>query len=84
MHHCFFGLASCYTGVFATIAAMLGIELKRVKTRVEADLNCSRTVGFGDEPPMEEVRMKLTVVSDAPTEKIREAEALAQQRCLVV
>lgn len=28
--------------------------------------------------------MKLTVVSDAPPEKIREAEELAQQRCPVV
>jgi uncharacterized OsmC-like protein len=84
MHYCFFGLASCYTGVFATIAAMLGIELKQVKTRVEADLNFSRMVGLGDEPPMEEVRVKLTVVSDAPPEKIKEAEKLAQQRCPVV
>jgi uncharacterized OsmC-like protein len=33
---------------------------------------------------MEEVRVKLTVVSDAPPEKIREAENLAQQRCPVV
>ncbi len=84
MHYCFFGLASCYTGVFATIATMLGIELKQVKTRVEADLNFSRMVGLGDEPPMEEVRVKLTVVSDAPPEKIKEAENLAQQRCPVV
>jgi len=84
MHYCFFGLASCYTGVFATIATMLGIELKRVTTRVEADLNFSRMVGVGDQPPMEEVRIKLKVVSDAPVEKIKEAEELAQQRCPVV
>ncbi len=84
MHYCFFGLASCYTGVFAVIATMMGIELKKVATRVEADLNFSRMVGLGEDPPMEEVRVKLTVVSDAPEEKIKEAEALAQQRCPVV
>jgi uncharacterized OsmC-like protein len=33
---------------------------------------------------MEEVRVKLTVVSDAPPEKIKEAENLAQQSCHVV
>ena len=77
MHYCFFGLASCYTGVFATIATMLGIKLKQVKTRVEADLNFSRMVGLGEEPPMEEVRVKLTVISDAHSEKIKEAENLA-------
>jgi len=84
MHYCFFGLASCYTGVFAIMATMLGIELKRVTTRVEADLNFSRMVGLGDQPPMEEVRVKLKVVSDAPVEKIKEAEELALQRCPVV
>lgn len=84
MHYCFFGLASCYTGVFAIMATMLGIELKRVTTRVEADLNFSRMVGVGDQPPMEEVRIKLKVVSDAPVEKIKEAEELALQRCPVV
>ena len=84
MHYCFFGLASCYAGVFAIMATMLGIELKRVTTRVEADLNFSRMYGLGDQIPMEEVRVKLKVVSNAPEEKIKEAEELAQQRCPVV
>ena len=84
MHFCFFGLASCYTGTFATMAAMLGIELKRVTTRVEADVNFSRVFGINDQPVMEEVRVILNVVSDAPEEKIKEAEALALQRCPVV
>jgi uncharacterized OsmC-like protein len=84
MHYCFFGLASCYTGVFAVVATQMGIEIKKLSTRIEADLDFSRMVGLGDSPPMEEVRVRLTVVSDAPEEKIREAESLAQQRCPVV
>jgi len=84
MHYCFYGLASCYTATFATMAAMLGIELKRLTTRVEADVNFSRVFGLGDQPVMEEVRVTLHVVSDAPEVKIREAEDLAIQRCPVV
>ncbi len=84
MHYCFFGLASCYAAVFATMAAMLGIELKKVKIRVEADINFSRMFGLGDQPAMEEVRVVLRVVSPAPPEKIREAEKMAQERCPVV
>ena len=84
MHYSFFGLASCYTGTFATMATMLGIELKSLKTRVEADVNFSQVFGAGDQPIMEEVRVILHVVSDAPEEKIKEAEALALQRCPVV
>lgn len=59
MHYCFFGLASCYAAVFATMAAMLGIELKKVKTRVEADINFSRMFALGDQPAIEEVRVFL-------------------------
>lgn len=84
MQYCFFGLASCYTGTFATMAAMLGIKLKKLTTRVEADVNFSRVFGAGNEPIMEEVRVILRVVSDVPDEKIKEAEALALERCPVV
>jgi uncharacterized OsmC-like protein len=84
MHYCFYGLASCYTGTFATMAAMLGIKLKKLTTKVEADLNFSKVFGISDEPIIEEVRVKLTVVSDAPEEKIKQAEELALQRCPVV
>lgn len=84
MHYCFYGLASCYTGTFATMAAMLDIELKKLTTRVEADVNFSQVFGIGEQPIMEEVRVTLYVVSDASEEKIKEAEKLALQRCPVV
>jgi len=84
MHYCFYGLASCYTGMFATIAAMMGIPLTKLTSRVEADVNFERAFGFGDAPTIEEVRVTLYVVSPAPAEKIREAEELAIARCPVV
>ena len=84
MHYCFFGLASCYTGTFATMAPMLGIKLKKLTTKVEADINFSKVFGISDESITEEVRVKLTVVSDEPAEKIKQAEELALQRCPVV
>lgn len=84
MHYCFYGLASCYTGTFATMAAMLGIKLKKLTIKVEADVNFSKVFGISDEPIMEEVRVKLTVISDEPEDKIKQAEELALQRCPVV
>ena len=84
MHYCFYGLASCYTGMFATIAAMLGIPLTKLTVKVEADVNFERAFGLGETPTIEEVRVTLHVVSPAPVEKIREAEELALQRCPVV
>ncbi|MHB1687890.1 MAG: OsmC family protein [Ignavibacteriaceae bacterium] len=84
MHYCFYGLASCYTGTFATMAAMLGIKLKKLTAKVEADVNFSKVFGINDDPIMEEVRVKLTVVSDESEEKIKQVEELALQRCPVV
>ncbi|MCL5103092.1 MAG: OsmC family protein [Armatimonadetes bacterium] len=84
MHYCFFGLASCYTGVFASMAASLGVEIKSLTTRVEADIDFSKVFGLGDEPIMEEVRITLQVVTDSPEEKVRDAESLALERCPVV
>lgn len=84
MHYCFFGLASCYTGVFAATASALGVELKSLKARVEADVNFSKVFGIGEEPIMEGIRVILQIVSNAPEDKIREAEALALERCPVV
>jgi len=84
MHYCFYGLASCYTGTFATMAAMLGIQIKKLTTRVEADVDFSRVFGLSNNPVMEEVRVILNIQSDAPQDKIKEAEKLALERCPVV
>ncbi len=84
MQYCFYGFASCYTGVFATMASMLGIELKKLSVRVEADINFEKVFGISDAPIIEEIRVKISVASDAPEEKIREAERLAQERCPAV
>jgi uncharacterized OsmC-like protein len=84
MHYCFYGLASCYTGTFATMVAMFGIKLKKLTAKAEADINFAKVFGISDETIMEEVRVKLTVVSDDPIEKIKQAEELALQRCPVV
>ena len=84
LHYCFFGLVSCYTATFATMASMMGIELKRLTARLEGNLNFSRVFGLSKEPVMEEIRITLQVESDAPREKLEEVEKLAYERCPAV
>ena len=84
LHYCFFGLVSCYTATFAAMAAMKGIELKMLTARLEGNLNFSRVFGLSQEPVMEEKRIYLKVVSDAPREKLEEVEKLAFERCPAV
>lgn len=84
MHYCFYGLASCYTGVFVAAAAELGIQLQSVSVRVEADINFARVFGVSDDPIMEEVRVILSVIASSHEERVLEAEKLALERCPVV
>lgn len=84
MHFCFFGLASCYAGIFATAATELGIKLDALSARVEADMNFSPILGISEDPIMEEIRITLRVKSKSDIKVIRAAERLAKDRCPAV
>ncbi len=81
LHYCFFGLVSCYTATFATMASQMDIKLSKLSAKLEGDLNFSRVFGLSQEPVMEEIRITLEVESDAPREKLEEVEKLAYERC---
>ena len=84
LHYCFFGLVSCYTTTFATMASQMGIKLQKLTAKVEGDLNFSRVFGLSRDPVIKEIRITLEVESDAPQEKLEEAEKLAYERCPAV
>ena len=84
LHYCFFGLISCYTATFAAMASQMGISISKLTARLEGNLNFSRVFGLSQEPVMEEIRIALEVESDAPKEKLEEAERLAYERCPAV
>ncbi|MDA8334082.1 MAG: OsmC family protein [Peptococcaceae bacterium] len=81
MHYALFGLASCFTATFASIAAMEGITLQEVRTSAEFDLNFAKVFGLSDDPIVEEVRVLLTVRSNASGERIEAVMRLAEERC---
>lgn len=84
LHYCFFGLVACYTATFAAMASQMGIELRKLTAKLEGNLNFSRVFGLSKEPVMEEIRIVLSVESDAPREKLEEIEKLAYERCPAV
>jgi len=84
LHYCFFGLVSCYTATFAAMASQMGIKLNKLTARLEGNLNFSRVFGLSQESVMEEIRIALEMESDAPREKLEEAEKLARERCPAV
>jgi len=84
LHYSFFGLVSCYTATFAAMANQMGIKLSKLTARLEGNLNFSPVFGLSQESVMEEIRIALEVESDAPREKLYEAERLAYERCPAV
>ena len=81
MLYCLYGMVSCYAATFATIAAMMGVELKALRIVAESDVNFAPVFGLAEAPIVEGVRLTLHVESDVPREQIEEVERLAVQRC---
>lgn len=84
MIYCLYGSASCYAATFASMAAMEGIELKRLAITAESYINFSRPLGLSDAPTAEKVKFTLHVDSDAPRESLERLEELSRERCPAV
>lgn len=84
MIYCLYGSASCYVATFATMAAMEGIELKKLKVIAESNIDFSKVFGLSENPIAEKVKFTLIVETDAPKEKIRQLEEMSRQRCPAV
>ncbi len=84
MIYCLYGSASCYAATFATLAAMEGISLKKLKVTAESYIDFSKVFGLSDNPIAEKVKFILHVESDAPKDRLKELEELAKKRCPAV
>ena len=81
IHYALFGLVSCFTATFASVAAAEGIDLQELRAAGEFELNFAKVFGVAEEPVVEEVRLSLTVRSDAPWESLEAALRQAEERC---
>ena len=81
IQYCLFGLAACYASTFVSICAEKGIELSKLKVTAENKTNLTKSLGLGEEPIVEKVKLSLEVESDADKEKINEIEKFARERC---
>lgn len=84
MIYCLYGSASCYAATFATMAAMEGIKLKKLRIVAESAIDFSKVFGLTNNPIAEKVKFTLFVDSDAPADKIKKLEELSRERCPAV
>jgi len=84
LHYCIYGMASCFAATFASMAAMMGVPLRRLDVAAEGHFNFSRVFGMSDAPALEQVRITLTVNAEADQAKLEELQEMAHQRCPAV
>lgn len=84
MHYCLYGVAACTAATFATVAATEGVKLRKMRVTVEGHMNFSKTLGISDNPIVEEIKLMITVDSDADDKKIEALKRLVEERCPAV
>ena len=68
------GLASCITAGIGNIAAVRGITLTKVESRVEGDIDLRGILGLADDVRngYERIRITFDIAGDAPPDKLRQ------------
>lgn len=78
-------IAACITAGLANVAAARGIDLHRVTSTVEGDINLLGVLGLSDTTRngYEQIRVQIAVEGDAPAEVLAELVAQSRRRSAV-
>src|ERR1700736_839344 len=76
------GAVGCYAAVFAFYAAKLGVSYERFEAvaRTHFDVRC-HMIADAPNSGFQKVTISISVVSDAPEEKLKEVERLSYEGC---
>jgi len=81
---CLFGMASCFLGTFAAVAAEHNIKVDSIEVVAENEVNLRRPLGLSDDPVVERIKMTVHIRSDEPEERINLVKEIAIKRCPAV
>jgi len=81
MTYCLFGFAACYATTYAICAAAEGVELDSLRVTAESDMDLTTSLGLGEKPIVQGVRINLQVKSKADDSALKRVERLAMERC---
>lgn len=79
------GLTSCLTAGIANIASVRGVDLHRVESTIEGDIDLNGILGLSDQARngYTQLRVHFTVEGDASDEKLREIVEQSRRRSAV-
>ena len=79
--YCFWGALSCYASTFAMQAAMAGIEITSLRSRLRLNVDFRGALGVADVVPLDTFRFEIAVETAASDEDIARIKRLADERC---
>ncbi|MCS7245259.1 MAG: OsmC family protein [candidate division WOR-3 bacterium] len=78
---CVFGVISCYSTTFMTIASLRGIEIKKLKAKGSILLDMRSVFEIEDLPVVKKVSVELDIESDVDRSVLEEIRLLANKKC---
>ena len=79
-------LVSCAGVTLAAVSTSMGIELKDARVSAEGDMDFRGTLGVARDVPVgfTALRLKFSILSDAPAEKLQKLVELSERYCVVL
>ncbi|MCL4461077.1 MAG: OsmC family protein [Nitrospirae bacterium] len=84
LQYCLFGMASCFAGTFMMVAAQQGVEIRRLRIRVENVVDMTRPLGISHNPLTDGVRIRLSVSSPSSEVVLQKIEEQSREQCPAV
>ncbi len=82
MQYCISGITSCFIGTFATIAAIQGIKLTKLRVKSSCRINFAKSLDVADEPIIESINFEIDAESEnADKSRLKELLKMAEERC---
>ena len=79
--YCFWGALSCYASTFAMQAAMAGIEIRSLRSRLRLNVDFRGALGVADVLPLDTFRFEIEVETEASDADVARVKLLADERC---
>lgn len=79
--YCFWGALSCYASTFAMQAAMAGIEITALRSRLRTAVDFRGALGVADVTPLDAFRFEIEVETGASDADVARIKKLAEERC---
>src|SRR4029079_11301376 len=77
----FWGALACYASTFAMQAAMAGIEIKALRSRLRLNVDFRGALGVAHVLPLDTFRFEIEVETEASDADVARLKLLADERC---